>query len=368
MRRRKFLELAAFSAGGAITLSSMPMRAFAQGTTYNMKFDTYIAQSAAPSQLDNWYLDEVVRRANGAIKIRKYWAQSLHKVGEHLPAVRDGISEISLISPGYYQAMLPVTRGLEWYYRMDRADALQKVSRDVYENFQPLRDEWEKRHRSKVLYWTNWYYAPLVTREPIRTIDDLKGKRIRGYGIATDVIERLGGTAIPMAAPEVYTALERGVLDGVYGFDFVTAIGYKLHEIAPHMTDIGDGPHAPAATIMSMQTWESLPDELKTIFNEVSDEVYRTRYKEIYEDAARRSVELAMNEGAQFATWSDQDKEDARDIIQPEQVQKWIDNVAKPAGIDGEAMQKVVSEAIEKHAPDGHLKRPYELYQEMKGA
>lgn len=368
MRRRKFLELTAFSVGGAVTLTSLPMRALAQKAGFNMKFDTYIAQSAAPSQLDNWYLDEVVRRANGAIKIRKYWAQSLLKVGEHLPAIRDGVSEISLISPGYYQAQLPVTRGLEWYYRMERADALQLVCRDVYQNFQPLRQEWEERHRAKVLYWTNWYYAPMVTREPLRSIEDLKGKRIRGYGIATDVIERLGGVAIPMAAPEVYTALERGVLDGVYGFDYVTAIGYKLHEIAPHITDIGDGPHAPAATVMSMRTWQSLPDELKAIFDEVSDEVYRSRYREIYQDAARRSVQLAMKEGAKFATWSAADQERARNLVQPKQVENWISTIAKPAGIDGEAMQKVVAEAIQRNSDKGSLKRPYELYRELSGS
>lgn len=368
MRRRQFLELTALSIGGAVTLTSLPMRAFAQKSSFNLKFDTYIAQSAAPSQLDNWYIDEVVRRANGAIRIRKYWAQSLHKVGEHLPAIRDGISEISLISPGYYQAQLPVTRGLEWYFRMDRADALQQVCRDVYQNYEPLRQEWEQRHRAKVLYWTNWYYAPMVTREPLRSIDDLKGKRIRGYGIATDVIERLGGTAIPMAAPEVYTALERGVLDGVYGFDYVTAIGYKLHEIAPHITDIGDGPHGPSATVISMRTWEALPDELKAIFDEVSEEVYQKRYQEIYEAAARKNVELAMSEGAQFASWSDEDKEKARNIVQPAQVDNWVSSVAKPAGIDGEEMQKIIAEAIERHDGNGTLKRPYEIYQELSGS
>jgi len=95
-----------------------------------------------------------------------------------------------------------------------------------------------------VLYWTNWNYAPLILREKITSLADLKGKKIRAYGVATDVIESFGGIAVPMAAGEVYQALERGVLDGVYGFDFVTAVAYKLHEIAPNFHDIGDGPHA----------------------------------------------------------------------------------------------------------------------------
>ncbi len=60
-----------------------------------MKYDCYIQASAPTAQLDNWFLDTVVERAGGRIKIEKYWASSLHKVGEHMQAIRDGLSEIS---------------------------------------------------------------------------------------------------------------------------------------------------------------------------------------------------------------------------------------------------------------------------------
>ena len=243
MKRREFIKATGLMTGaGALGGFALPLAAQEK---ISFKFDSYVSETAGPSWLDRWFLDQLETRSGGTVKVRRYWAASLNKVGEHLSAVRDNTSEMSLISPGYYQADLPVTRGLEWYFRMNRADALLQVCRDVYGQFDPLRDEWEKRHRAKVMYWTNWNYAPLITRTPIKSLDDIKGKRIRGYGVATDVIERLGGTAVPMAAPEVYTALERGVLDGVYGFDFITAVAYKLHEIAPHFTDIGDGPHAP---------------------------------------------------------------------------------------------------------------------------
>lgn len=241
MKRRDFLKTTGALAG----VGMLGMPSFAQARA-SMKFDSYVTESAGPSWIDRWFLDELQKRSNGDISVRYYWAGSLNKVGEHLGAVRDGTSEITIISPGYYQAEMPVTRGLEWYFRVDRADSLQRVCQDVYENFAPLRQEWEQRHRSKVLYWTNWNYAPLVMRKPISSLADLKGKKIRAYGVGTDVIERLGGIAVPMVAGEVYQSLERGVLDGVYGFDFVTAVAYKLHEIAPNFYDIGDGAHAPA--------------------------------------------------------------------------------------------------------------------------
>src|SRR3546814_13439590 len=109
------------------------------------------------------------------------------------------------------------------------------------------------------MYWTNWNNAPLITRTTINSIEDFKVKLIRGYGVATDVLEALGGTAVPMAAPEVYTALERGVLDGVYGVDFITAVASQLHTIAPHFTAIGVGPHAPAATVITVDAWNAFP-------------------------------------------------------------------------------------------------------------
>ncbi|EPX85720.1 TRAP transporter substrate-binding protein DctP [Salipiger mucosus] len=359
MQRRQFLKSGAAVAGGAFVMGAPSIVSAAT----SLKFDSYVSDSAGPSWTDRWYLDELEKRTNGEVEIRRYWSGSLNKVGEHLAAARDGTSEITLISPGYYQAELPVTRGLEWYFRMNRADALQRVCREIYQTYEPLRAEWEQRHRSKVLYWTNWNYAPLILREPIESLEDLKGKRIRGYGVATDVIEALGGTAIPMAAPEVYPALERGILDGVYGFDFVTAVAYKLHEIAPNFYDIGDGPHAPSATIMNKAVYDGLPDDVRKVSDEIVDEIYGGKFGEIYGDVLSRYVDTAQSEGVNLGTVSDAEKERARGLVQPAQVDKWVETVAPQAGIDGEEMQSMISDAIAKYDPEGTLPRPYEIAQ-----
>ncbi|TNE66797.1 C4-dicarboxylate TRAP transporter substrate-binding protein [Celeribacter ethanolicus] len=357
MRRRDFLKSTGAFAGAGL-ISGLPGLAHA---ATSLKFDSYVSETAGPSWVDRWFLEELANRSNGEIGVKYYWAGSLNKVGEHLGAVRDGTSEMTLIAPGYYQAELPVTRGLEWYFRMERADELQLVCRDVYENFAPLRQEWEERHRSKVLYWTNWNYAPLVMRDPITSIDDIKGKKIRGYGVATDVIESLGGIAVPMAAGEVYQALERGVLDGVYGFDFVTAVAYKLHEIAPNFYDIGDGPHAPAVTIMNRRVWEGLPVEHQQICTDLADELYGGKFAEIYNKVLADYVQKAQAEGVVLSSLSDAEKARTKALVQPAQVNKWIETVAKPNGIDGAAMQAVVEEAIARHAGTGTMKRPVEI-------
>lgn len=359
MKRREFIKVSGMLAGAG-ALGGLPGTLFAKDKV-SFKFDSYVSETAGPSWLDRWFLSELEKRSGGTVKARRYWSASLNKVGEHLPAVRDNTSEMSLISPGYYQADLPVTRGLEWYFRMNRADALLQVCRDVYAEFEPLRTEWEKRHRAKVMYWTNWNYAPLITRQPIQSLEDIKGKRIRGYGVATDVIERLGGTAVPMAAPEVYTALERGVLDGVYGFDFITAVSYKLHEIAPHFTDIGDGPHGPAATVINVDAWEAFPESVKANCNEIVEEIYGGQYSVIMNQALQDYVKKATAEGVKFHVLDDAQKQAAKALIQPAQVNSWVEKVAKPAGIDGARMQALIDQAIARHDPKGTLLRPSEI-------
>jgi len=353
MKRRSFLKLSAVSVGGTLTLTTLPNLVLAQ-SAQRLKYDSYVTEHASPSVLDRWFLDELVKRTDGAVEIQYYWAQSLNKAGAHLKAIKNHISEVSLISPGYYQSDLPVTRGLEWYYKMNRADALVRVCRDLYDNYEPLRLEWESRHRAKVLYWTNWYYCPLITREPINSIEDLQGKRIRGYGVGTDVVESLGGRAIPMAAPEVYSALERGVIDGAFGFDFITAISYALHEAAPYITEIGAGPHGPSATVIGIDAWKALPDEVKQVANDLIAEVYQGKYREIYAGIAEQSVRKAVKEGARFSIWN-----------AAEQVEQWVAQVAPKAGIDGKAMQSLIDAAIKRHDPDGTLKSPYEIYQSI---
>jgi len=359
MKRRTFIKSGAAAASGAFIMGT-PSLVLADTS---LKFDSYVSETAGPSWIDRWYLDELEKRTEGEVNIRQYWSGSLNKVGEHLAASRDGTSEMTLISPGYYQAELPVTRGLEWYFRMNRADALQQVCRDIYEQFDPLRAEWEERHRSKVLYWTNWNYAPMILREPINSIEDIKGKRIRAYGVSADVVEALGGTAIPMAAPEVYQALERGILDGVYGFDFVTAIAYKLHETAPEFYDIGDGPHAPATTIMNKQVYDGLPEDVRKVSDGIVDEIYGGKFSAIYEEVLARYVKIAESEGVTLHTIPDDQKAMAKDLVQPAQVNAWLDGPAKQAGIDGEKMQSLIDDAIAKYDAKGTLKRPYEISQ-----
>lgn len=366
--RRRFLKdvvLGGATVGAGLTmLPGIRLANAAKKGVYTMKYDCYIGATAEPAQLDNWFLDEIVKRSDGRIQIKKFWSGALHKVGQHLPAIRDGLSEISLISYGYYPSAVPLSRGLEWYYRgCNHADSLLHLCRDIYADTPELRREWEEKNNAKVLYFTNWSYCPFIMKEPLPNIEALKGKKVRGYGIGADTVNRLGGQGMPIVAGEVYTSLERGILDGAFAFAFITAEKMKLHEQAPYIVEAGAGAHAPTTVVMNRNLWRSLPDDLKEIVNKTAEDIYNWRYVELYSKLTKESVDKMVSAGAKFSTWTDEEIKKATNIVQPAQYKYWIEKIATPNNFDGVAFQAKVDALIKKYEP-GKLMNPWETYKQ----
>ena len=100
---------------------------------------------------------------------------------------------------------------------------------------------------------------------------------------------------------------------------------------------------------------------MQKICDELVAEIYDGQYTKIYDAANRQYVKRALDEGVKFNIWSDDLKKAARDAVQPAQVNKWVETVAKPHNIDGLEMQKLIEAAIAKHGPSGTLARPEEI-------
>lgn len=76
--------------------------------------------------------------------------------------------------------------------------------------------------------------ATFLLKDPIEKIDDLKGKKLRGFGLYTRVLDKLGASSVALAPGDIYNAIERGVVDGA-AFPNLGIIDYKLNEVAPYI-------------------------------------------------------------------------------------------------------------------------------------
>ena len=111
--------------------------------------------------------------------------------------------------------------------------------------------------------------AAIHSREPIRTLDDFKGKKlIASNAIAAKIVAALGATPISFRPDEAYTAIQRGTTDGVL-MPFTGMETFKVHEVTKHHLDAALGSDA-AMLFMNRQRYESLPAKAKAAIDKHS--------------------------------------------------------------------------------------------------
>jgi TRAP-type mannitol/chloroaromatic compound transport system substrate-binding protein len=103
-------------------------------------------------------------------------------------------------------------------------------------------------------------------REEITSLDDFRGLKMRFFGLGALVMEKLGVSTQLLAAPEIYPALERGVIDATEFSMPAIDLNLGFNEIAKHYYFPGWHQQATLVSLMVHdQRWEALSDAQKTV-------------------------------------------------------------------------------------------------------
>ncbi len=140
-------------------------------------------------------------------------------------------------------------------------------------------------------------------RDKVTTLDDFKGKKTRSHSAAlSDWIEGMGASAQFIAFSEVYTALERGILDcGVTGAD--ASHGQRWYEVTDYM--IGPLISWPFVNnVINADKWNSIPADLQNILIE---EAAKSELEALRIGAIQNEMGLIKNEaeGLEFIPFSE---------------------------------------------------------------
>jgi TRAP-type transport system periplasmic protein len=115
--------------------------------------------------------------------------------------------------------------------------------------------------------------SAFAMRMPLRTLADLKGKKIRVLAspFQIDQIAKLGGTGVPLSLGDVLTALQQGTIDGALGtLGVFTALRY--YDAAKYMNETGHA-FAFSLAVVSKKWFDALPDDLKTMLLSTAAEI-----------------------------------------------------------------------------------------------
>ena len=222
-----------------------------------------------PCQLMEHYLiPNVAERTNDQLIINLTSFPELGISGaDNMTLVRDGTLDIAEIYTGYVAGEVPALeiQSLWGMFKDHKAqyDATTVLTPDLERMIA------EESGGSPIITH-NWYVGIdqfFFCSEALTTPEDFKGKKTRSHGAAiSDWIEGMGAEAQFVAFAEVYTALERGILDcGVTGAD--PAYGQRWYEVTTHMNGFlvslfNDN------VVMNAAIFEKLPADLQAILIE----------------------------------------------------------------------------------------------------
>lgn len=207
----------------------------------------------------------ITEMTGGAIDIRVYAGGELVPALGVFDAVAQGKADIYHGAEYYWQGKNPA---YNFFTAVPFGLTASEMNSWIYHGGgQQLWDELSARFNIKPFAGGNtgvqmggWF------KKEIRSLEDLKGLRIRTPGLGGEVLSRLGATPVTKAGGELFLALSQGNIDGTEWVGPWNDMAFGFHTVAPYY--YGPGFHEPGSTLsfgMNLDVWENLPKAYKAI-------------------------------------------------------------------------------------------------------
>jgi TRAP-type C4-dicarboxylate transport system substrate-binding protein len=243
----------------------------------------------------NAFAAKVKEKSGGRMEIRVHPASSLYPQQEILPSLLDGRSEIGPVLSGYLTDVLLELGVLELPFMTSSLEE----HRQAQQKLKPFFAEQLGKKGLMMLAAYAWPSQQVFSHQPIRTIADWKGKKIRVYGADTSNITRsLSGVPVNIAFGELYTALEKKTVDGAIT-SATNAEPMKFFEVSKVINYWFLAGASSEWLVVNQKAWDGLPKDLQQV---VLDSLKEVRFEDkewedakAFEDRAlKRFPEIGM--------------------------------------------------------------------------
>lgn len=252
-------------------------------------------------------------------------------------AVSTGAVEIGQMNIGFMNG--PGTEALRVWglpFLYNSWDALWKTEDNPA--FKQVFNEQFGKFGMHMLGWVQYGTVDFYASKSIRLPDDMKGLRLRAFGVDTSMLIRdLGGSPVSLSSQEMFQAVQRGTIDG-----FITGptsvYSRKLYEVVKYGTTLGIYYLSFMATA-NQKWWDALPEDTRKAVAQASDIAQETARKRAKDDD-RIAKERLQEKGVELAPSN------------PQQLQQWVtaskglfDTYRKNAGAQGAALLQIVDQS-----------------------
>ena len=216
-------------------------------------------------QMAHW-AEEVEKRTDGLVKVKTFPGGTLLGAREMYDGVLSGVADIGLGSPSYDPGRFPLTSGVALPIKFPNSTVASLSLLDIMMEFKPA--EYEK---FKIITMFTTEPGYIQSKEPVKSLSDLKGMKLRAAGTGVPVLKALGAAPVGMPMPMVPESVQTGVIDGTMTSREVLK-DFKLAELLHNVLDYPTVVVTFAA-VMDKKKWDTLPDKVKKVIDELSREM-----------------------------------------------------------------------------------------------
>ncbi len=216
-------------------------------------------------QMEEW-ARLVNERTNGVVTVETFPGGTLLDAQQMYDGVTQGVADIGLGSPSYDPGRFPLTSGASLPVGFPSSTVASLTLWDLYQEFKPAEYDGFK---VVTMFTTEPGY--LMTKKPVRNLDDLKGMKLRAAGTGVPVLEALGASPVGMSMPEVPEAVQTGLIEGTMTSREVLQ-DFKLAEQLKYVTDYPTVVVTFAA-VMKQDAFDALPAPVQKVIDDLGREM-----------------------------------------------------------------------------------------------
>lgn len=234
------------------------------------KFAVTLPEKSHQGQGVAKFVELVDAKSKGQIKIKPFYNGSLGNDVQVTSALQGGTVEFTVPQTTTLTGMVKEFEILDFPFLFSNEQEAEKVLDGA--TGQKLLDKLPAKGLVGLAYWENGFFNATNSKRPIAKVEDFQGLKFRAVQakISQETLKALGANPVPLAVPELYTALETRTVDG-QGTPTAVIAALKLNEVQKYLslTQHSYGAFLPLA---SKKFWDKLSEGDRKILQEAAIE------------------------------------------------------------------------------------------------
>ena len=280
----------------------------------NAKFAVTLSDKTHQGQGVARFVELVDKKSQGRIKIKPFYNGALGNDVQVTSSLQGGTIEFTVPQTSTLTGMVKEFEILDFPFLFANEQDAEKVLDGA--TGQKLLDKLPAKGLVGLAYWENGFFNATNSKQPIQKWEDFQGLKFRAVQakISQETVKALGANPVPLAVPELYTALETRTVDGQGTPSAVTA-ALKLNEVQKYMS-LTRHSYGAFLPLVSKKFWDTLPPADQTILREAAVET-RSFQRGIARDQAKGAETAMASKGLLINDISAPERKRMRDKVKP---------------------------------------------------